>query len=82
MRMTVVCIFDRVAVVYGRPWCAVSRGAAIRTFGELVRDKNTEFSKHPADYDLFLLGEYDDATGQFMCGVPDQIALGQDQVQV
>lgn len=35
-------------------------GAAIRDFGDQCRDKNTPLGKHPSDYELFHVGEWDD----------------------
>jgi hypothetical protein len=37
----------------------------MRHFGDAVNDQSTMFNKHPEDYALYELGEYDDDTGQF-----------------
>jgi len=39
---------------------------AIRQFGDMVNDENSQISKHPADYTLFELGEWNDNTAEFV----------------
>nr|AVQ10232.1 DNA binding protein VP4 [Gokushovirinae environmental samples] len=80
MRMTVCVVRDRAADVFGRPIFAVSRGQAVRSFTDQVNEKGSELNKHPKDYELYLLGEYDDGSGQFICGVPEMISRGEDVV--
>lgn len=76
----VLTVRDRAANVFGQPFVAVSKGGAIRSFGdEIARvDPNNNLNKHPADFDLYQLGTYDDSTGLFDCGTPQQIAVGKD----
>lgn len=80
MKYYVIAVRDRAADVFGVPNFVVNIGAAIRGFSdEINRDvENNMFFKHPDDFDLYKLGEYNDATGLFDCGVPQQIAVGKD----
>lgn len=83
MRYKVVCIRDRAIDTYGQPAFVANIGGAIRGFGDEVkrRDDNNQLNKHPDDFDLYLLGEFDDQTGEFFCdGPPRQIAVGKDYV--
>jgi len=80
MKYKVFAIRDRAIDSYGQPFFAPSSGAAIRSFSdELNRpDERNALSKHPEDYDLFALGEFDDQTGEFDTTRPAQLAVGKD----
>lgn len=65
MIMKVFTVFDSVAAVYMQPFFLQTKGQAIRAFSDSVADKNHQFSKHPDDYTLFELGEYDDSDASF-----------------
>lgn len=56
-------IFDQKALTYSQPMFAVSDGSMIRSFADRVNEGGNEFSRHPEDYDLFRIGEYDDVVG-------------------
>lgn len=83
MKLKVVCVRDRAADVYGQPNFVLSIGSAIRSFADEVNNprENNAFNKHPEDFDLYELGEFDDETGLFQCGTPRQIAVGKDLVR-
>ena len=81
MRYKIVCVRDRAADVYGQPIFVSSLGAALRSFGDEVNNKESVFSKHPDDYDLYELGEFDDSSAVFDTCIPRQIAVGKEQVR-
>lgn len=64
----VFSIFDSKVEDYGNPFFAPTKGAAIRTFSDACADKSTMFNKHPKDYTLFYLGEFDSSNGAFVLG--------------
>lgn len=64
MKLLVFSVFDDKAQVYGNPVFVNSRGVAIRSFADAVEDKNTSFAKHPSDFKLYLLGEFDNVSGK------------------
>lgn len=72
MFMKLFSIYDKVAEVYTKPFVDVTIGSAIRNFTDAARDEATQFNKHPADYNLFLLGEFDDNTGEIVNLDPSQ----------
>lgn len=80
MKMYVLATRDIVANVWSQPMFFPHIGIAIRGFGDQCRDKTTELGKHPEDYELWMIGEYDDVTGQMEPGIqPDsrkQLAVG------
>lgn len=81
MRLAVLAIRDRAANAFDRPMFFTSLGAAIRAFGDEINRKhdNNSMNKHPEDYDLYHLGEYNDEDAQFaQLPKPKQIAIGKD----
>lgn len=52
-------IRDDKAEAYMAPIQFVTRGQAVRWFSDLMHDSNQELSKHPEDYKLMWLGDYD-----------------------
>lgn len=81
MRYKVLAIRDRAIDSYGQPFYSASVGGAVRSFSDEVnRPENNTLHKHPEDFDLFLLGEFDDQTGEFDTTRPAQVAVGKDLV--
>lgn len=82
MKYKVCTIRDRAIATYGQPFFVANVGSAIRGFGDEVKraDDNNQLHKHPEDFDLFYLGEYDDQTGTFEGVRPEQVAIGKDYV--
>lgn len=80
MRYKIVAVRDRAADVFAQPFFVASIGVAIRSFTDEVnrKDENNGFYKHPEDFDLYLMGEYDDSDGSFECMQPKQICVGKD----
>jgi len=82
MRYKVLAIRDRAIDSYGQPFFSASVGGAVRSFSDEVNrpGENNQLHKHPEDFDLFLLGEFDDQTGEFDTTRPAQVAVGKDLV--
>lgn len=55
--------YDTKAQVYHLPFFAMTDGAAIRQFSDWVNDATNPYGKHPADYNLFYIGLFDDGLG-------------------
>ncbi len=53
---------------------------AVRMFGDLILgDKESLMGKHPADFGLYKLGEFDDNTGKMVnLDAPSLLAIGSD----
>lgn len=82
MMQVVVAVFDRAALLYGRPFFVRATGEAIRSFTDEVNRKGGEvsqFSTHPDDFDLCQLGVYDDQVGSFE-NAPLMLVRGKDVV--
>lgn len=80
MRYKILAVRDRAIDSYGQPFFTASVGGAIRSFADEInrRAENNQLNKHPEDFDLFLLGEFDDQTGEFDGTRPAQVAVGKD----
>jgi len=56
-------IYDSKAVTYNTPIFLPQEGQAIRIFDDMVNRTDSEIGKHPEDYTLFTLGDFNDETG-------------------
>jgi len=56
---------DAQAAIYGPPVLALTDGEAIRSFQTAANNPQSAIGQHPADYDLFHLGTFDDETGKY-----------------
>ncbi len=56
-------IYDSAALAYNAPFSFGQMGQAVRAFADLASDPNSNISKHPQDYVLFMIGQYNDNTG-------------------
>ncbi len=56
-------IYDSKAESYTPPFFQHQEAMAVRTFSDCCNDPGHTFGKHPEDYTLFDLGQYDDTTG-------------------
>jgi hypothetical protein len=65
MRYVIVSVYDRAVSAYARPVFVASEGSALRSFDDEVNRKSedNEIGKHPADYNLSVLGSFDDSIG-------------------
>ena len=63
MKHHIFTIFDAAAEAYLPPFILHAEGMAIRAFTDCINDPNHQFSKHPKDYNLFTVGEFDDQKG-------------------
>lgn len=69
MLLNVYSIFDVKGKCFGQPFFMAHNGIALRSFSDLIQDKNTTICKHPEDFKLYLIGEYDDNSGA-LCSKP------------
>ena len=57
-------VYDIKAEVYSAPFLEIKDGTAIRAIQDLViNNKEHVFAKHPSDFTLHRLGEFDENTG-------------------
>ncbi len=74
MKLNIYMVHDQKANAYLPPFFLPEDGMAHRTFGDCCNDVEHQFGKHPEDYTLFKLGEFDDLVGQIKSDT--KISLG------
>lgn len=58
-------VYDEKAQAFLDPFFVPTHGLALRAFKDCVNSKDHQFGKHPADYTLFYLGDWDNNTAEF-----------------
>jgi len=66
MRVKAYTIYDTKSLTYSNPFYAPTHGAAIRIVTDATQDNNSQLARHPADFILYCVGEFDDNSGIFM----------------
>lgn len=70
MKLTIVALKDRAADVYGKPLYVRSNAEAVRSLTDETRNPESAIHTHPEDYDLYLIGYFDEDTGEIKA--PDE----------
>lgn len=81
MKTMMFSVFDIKAAVYGTPFFMPREAAAIRAFGDLVNDERSTVSKHPEDYVLFHIGDFEDDTANIEVVKPRSLVTGASMVR-
>jgi len=72
----IYAVYDSKAETYTPPYFQHKEAMALRTFSDCANDIGHTFGKHPEDYTLFDLGQYDDQTGSITQDKISSIANG------
>lgn len=56
-------LYDRKTQIFHNPLASASEGSAIRAYIMLTRMEK-EYSEFPSDFDIYHLGQFDDAGGE------------------
>ena len=81
MKLKMFAIYDVKADCYLTPFFFPANGQALRAFGDLANDSNSIIGRHPVDYKLCLVGEFDDSDGEFLPGGCITLAWAADLVE-
>lgn len=83
MRVKLCAIRDSAVDDYGNIYCFKTTGEAVRAFSDLVQaGDNNNISKHPNDYELFVIGEFDTETAEVIVdSAPRSLIRGADLVK-
>lgn len=75
-----VCVFDRAAQSYATPMFFPAIGLATRAFTDQVnrREDGNSIYTHPSDFELYQVGEFDQATGEMKKFGPDLVLRAED----
>lgn len=64
MKLQIFSVRDAKAEAFMRPFFAPNRGVGVRLFSDAINQNPEEpFARHPEDYTLFHVGEFDELTG-------------------
>lgn len=79
MKKHICAIRDRQMDAFMQPFFIPALGLAIRSFQDEIKNPEGQMNKHPEDYELYHLGNFDEETGQFenLVPKPKQIAIGE-----
>lgn len=64
--MKVFAVYDTKAGAYMTPYFAPTTGVGVRLFVDVVSDVETMFHKHPEDFTLYEVAEWDEYKGRFV----------------
>jgi hypothetical protein len=64
MKKGMFCIYDNKAEAYAQPFFFNKVGEAIRAFTQLAQDGSSQVGKHPEDFCLFHVADYDEISGE------------------
>lgn len=80
MRLFFYSIFDSATAAYMRPFVMQSDGQAVRAFHDEAVRAETDINRHPQDYSLFRLGDFDDSSGSLVSSGPTCLARAHELV--
>lgn len=78
--MQMFAIYDKAISGFMTPFFLQAKGEAIRQFLDAAQDPETPVAKHPEDFQLFYLGHFDNASGEFVNEGPDKLITGLDVI--
>jgi len=70
MIKNIYSIFDRKALTFSAPFYAINDGTAMRSVGHALSDPQSELAYAAGDYELHLLGTFDDCSGVIIQEIP------------
>jgi len=82
MTKVVISILDKGAGFFSPPTYMRSIGEATRSFIDHVADESGVINKHPEQFVLYKLGEFDDNTGEFVELEPEPLMKAVDCLDV
>lgn len=75
MKIGVFAVYDSKTGIYAQPNFLINKGAALRAWEDAANDQNSNIGKHPGDYTMFQIAEWDDESGTITM-LPAKINLG------
>lgn len=76
MKYLLITIHDRAVNAFEAIGNVRAEGEALRVFHDLIGNEQTKYHKHAADYDLYMVGSFDDQDGSITPEKPRKIADG------
>lgn len=79
MKTKVYSVLDTKAESFGTPFFMPNRAMAQRAFNDLAHDDKTLVNKHPSDFMLYEIGDYEDENGELTPCKPINLGLPEQQ---
>jgi len=76
----VFAVKDDKAAAFALPFFLPRMEVALRSFRDAMKDPKHDMSRHPEDYSLWCLGEFDDNKGAMLPVEPVLVARAADEV--
>lgn len=73
MKMRCYSVFDLKVGAFAAPFFMRSNAEAIRAFSDTVNDSSTSLNRHPEDYCLYCIADWDDASGELSALEPSEM---------
>ncbi len=75
MKQFVFAVYDSKSEMFNQPMFFKAKGEALRAFTDEANREDSAIFKHPGDYTLFLIGDYNVDTG-LLTPMPTPVSLG------
>lgn len=82
MIQIIFSVYDVASGTFQRPFVALKKGEAIRSFVDICADKSHPLGQHPEDYTLFELGSFNDQSGEIIDVVNAKVITGLEAADV
>lgn len=77
----IFAVFDVKADAYRSLFVMNTKAQAIRAFSDLAHDVGTDVGKHPEDYRLVVLAEFDESSGRISpVDVPESLGFATEWI--
>lgn len=80
MKLNAYTIYDVASGTYMRPFYSEADGQAVRGFKDIACDENHEVGKHPEDYTLYRIGDFNTTTGKMTGEDLEKLATGLEMI--
>lgn len=75
------CVYDLKVEVWHAPFCLKNDGHAIRHFTQMFNSERNMFNQFAEDFRIFMIGKYNDASGEIVGSNPVLLCEGTSLVQ-
>lgn len=76
----IYAIHDNAIEAFSQPFFVQAQGQAVRMFMDESRNEQSQLNKHPEDFALFYIGEFDERTGEITNNNTERVARAIDFV--
>lgn len=66
MLLNAYSLYDSKALSYSPPFYCSAHGQAVRMVIDLASDHGNNVGRHPSDFTLFCVGQFDDSNGRLL----------------